>query len=375
MQRLNSAKARYFLALPLNGIETGACDLGEKTSKPTRWDRSAIYEKQAEINNPPTEDFPTGLAPRTVQGQADPITNLTVQNLYRKRSFPLRHGTEARYEFLEYRAYWHGRFNRSDLITQFGVSQTQASMDFKAYQDLAPGNLVYDGTERTYRPSDRFRPLFFQISADSYLMPLLSLAAGAVEPSGTWLKTIPEFHVSPMPARGVSPEVLRSIVRGLEYALAVEVLYQSMSAPEPGWRWIEPHALAHDGFRWHVRAFCQRSGTFKDFVLSRILDVRTASEKRHARSTPADDAAWHSTVTLQICPHPALSQAQRTAIRQDYGMDEAGLAEITVRKSMLYYTLKRFGLDTDPEARRPQDQQIVLANAAEVFAHLGRTET
>lgn len=247
-------------------------------------------------------------------------------------------------------------------------------MDFKAYQDLAPGNLVYDGTEKTYRPSSTFKPMFFQISADSYLMPLLTIAAGAVEPSGTWLKTIPEFHVSPLPARGVSPEVLRAVVRGLEDAQAVEVLYQSMSSPEPGWRWIEPHALANDGFRWHVRAFCQRSGTFKDFVLSRILDVRVTSERHKASSKSAEDAAWHSTVTLQIRPHPALSQAQQTAIRQDYGMDEAGLAEITVRKSMLYYTLKRLGLDTDPEARRPQDQQIVLANAAEVFAYLGRAE-
>ena len=69
-----------------------------------------------------------------------------------------------------------------------------------------------------------------------------------------------------------------------------------------------------------------------------------------------------------------LAQAQQTAIRQDYGMDEAGLAEITVRKSMLYYTLKRLGLDTDPAARRPQDQQIILANAAEVFAQIGRAE-
>lgn len=48
----------------------------------------------------------------------------------------MMHGAEARFEFLEFRAYWHGRFNRSDLITQFGVSQTQASMDLKAYQAM-----------------------------------------------------------------------------------------------------------------------------------------------------------------------------------------------------------------------------------------------
>jgi hypothetical protein len=34
--------------------------------------------------------------------------------------------------------------------------------------------------------------------------------------------------------------------------------------------------------------------------------------------------------------------------------------KIPVRKALLYYALKRLGLDTDPAASRPQDQQIVL---------------
>ena len=43
----------------------------------------------------------------------------------------------------------------------------------------------------------------------------------------------------------------------------------------------------------------------------------------------------------------------------DYGMVD-GKAEIVVRKALLFYALKRLGLDTAPAARRPRDQQIVL---------------
>ena len=39
-----------------------------------------------------------------------------------------------------------------------------------------------------------------------------------------------------------------------------------------------------------------------------------------------------------------------------------GKARISVRKALLYYALRRLGLDTDPAARRPQDQQIILLN-------------
>ena len=53
-------------------------------------------------------------------------------------------------------------------------------------------------------------------------------------------------------------------------------------------------------------------------------------------------------------------------IALNYGM-RGGTAKIKVRRALLYYALKRLGLDTDPGARKPQDQQIVLVNAAEVI--------
>lgn len=157
------------------------------------------------------------------------------------------------------------------------------------------------------------------------------------------------------------------MIQAVDYRQAVEVLYQSMSAPEPSWRWIEPHAYAFDGFRWHVRAFCGRDSSFKDFLLSRILETRRGDQPRPAISRPSDDRDWNTDITLVIAPHPALSPAQKRAIELDYGMDGRSEAEITVKTSMLFYALKRLGLDTDPAARRPQDQQIVLVNRGQVL--------
>ena len=53
-------------------------------------------------------------------------------------------------------------------------------------------------------------------------------------------------------------------------------------------------------------------------------------------------------------------------VRLIHGMQD-GKAEIKVRRALLYYTLKRLGLDTDPSARKPQDQQIVLLNRETSF--------
>jgi len=78
-------------------------------------------------------------------------------------------------------------------------------------------------------------------------------------------------------------------------------------------------------------------------------------------------------VTLEIGPHPALSDTQAMVIALDYGM-KGGKAEISVRRALLYYALRRLGLDTDPTARKPRDQQIVLLNRDVILDRQGRAE-
>jgi predicted DNA-binding transcriptional regulator YafY len=175
----------------------------------------------------------------------------------------------------------------------------------------------------------------------------------------SWISVFPGYAATPVPARGVDPQVLREVLTAIREKAALQVTYQSMSRPEPTARWIEPHALAFDGFRWHARAFCQKDGVFKDFLLSRIVSV---GEQVEASSAADSDTDWHSEIALEIGPHPELSDAQRRAIEMDYGMVD-GKAEIVVRKALLFYALKRLGLDTDPAARRPRDQQIVLVKS------------
>jgi hypothetical protein len=277
----------------------------------------------------------------------------------------LKHNVEERFAFVEFRVFWHSRINRADLIQHFGVSPTQASQDFKLYTELVPDNLVYDGAEKAYLRGESFSPRYADLSAESYLTPLLSISSGLIKPEDALLRSIPSFHVSPNPSRGVNPVILRAVVHALDHAEAIEIRYQSMASPAPTWRWIEPHAFAHDGFRWHVRAFCRRDRIFKDFLLSRIVETSNLNPKlglHPALSRGEEDKDWSTDVTLMIAPHPDLSPSQQAAIRLDYGMGPEGVGEIKVKRSMLYYALKRLGLDTDPNARRPQDQQIVLVN-------------
>lgn len=280
----------------------------------------------------------------------------------RKKIKQLNWGAERRNAFIEFRVFWQGRINRSDLMETFGISLQQASLDLSGYAEQWKRNLVYDKSQRAYVRGRRFKPHFITPSAADYLAQLRAIDQGLVSREQSWISVFPGYGVTPTPARGVSPETLRDVLAAIHEPAAIEVTYQSMSRPEPSARWIEPHALAFDGFRWHARAFCQNDQVFKDFLLSRIAEI---GKQGPVTADPQVDTEWHTEAILEIGPHPDLSPTQRRAIEMDYGMEE-GRAHIPVRRALMFYALKRLGLDTDPAARRPQDQQIILLNKDQI---------
>jgi len=275
----------------------------------------------------------------------------------------LRWGVGRRLEFIEFRLFWEGQVNRGDLMEAFGVSVNQSSTDLNRYIGMAPANMTYNKSARAYVRGDGFSPLFLKPDAGRYLAQLRSVSDGILDRADCWISEIPGFDAAPTPVRGVVADILRIVVAAIRRSEAIEIRYQSLSRPEPRWRWIAPHAIAFDGFRWHTRAFCLTDEAFKDFLLSRMLEIRGS---RESGVLAEDDIDWNTQVTLEIGTHPALSEAQARVIALDYGMCE-GKARIKVRRALLYYALRRLGLDTDPGARAPYDQQIVLLNKEEVF--------
>ena len=288
------------------------------------------------------------------------------RKVFRDSCSELKWSIEKRLEFIDFRLFWEGRINRSDLTEQFGISIPQASSDLSRYQGLAPTNVTYDPSQKCYLAASKFLPVFRVDDSNRYFTQLSSIANRTITVEAAWLNEAPSFRMVPIPGRRVDTVTLKAVLRGIRECLALEIRYQSMSRPEPRWRWITPHALGFDGFRWHVRAFCHSDETFKDFTFARIQNVGHA--KPHAID-PSSDRDWFTSVALRIAPHPGLSEGQRRAVELDYDMQD-GVSSIHVPKAFLYYCLKRLGFNGDLRRRRPEDQQIVLLNRKAVWEAL-----
>lgn len=289
-----------------------------------------------------------------------------------KEAADLRWGVEQRLEFIEFRLFWEGGLNRADITRYFGVSVPQASKDLSQYQVLAPDNIVYDRSEKRYFASKNFTPRFLKPDPDRYLSQLRMIADGAVSREESWVARPPSFETLPMPRRHVDPEVLRTTLAAIRAKQALEIRYQSLSGnrPQATWRWISPHAIAYDGQRWHVRAFCHIDRGFKDFLLPRFLKTRATAP---AEAQPEQDTIWNEIVSVALKPHPGLSDEQKHVVAQDFGMT-AGHLEMKVRLALLYYLLKRLNLDFEEEKRPAREQHVVLADPDRVRQALRRAQ-
>jgi len=230
---------------------------------------------------------------------------------------------------IERTLYWRGWGNRRDVRDVHGISAQQASGDLVTYQTLNPDACQYHTRRKRYEVREGMKPVLMEpdFGRDMHEANLLSHKEKNIllEPD--------------LPARKVNEKILRQISLCVFAMDSIEIEYWSVSSGNSGWRRIHPRGFGFDGWRYHVRAFCELRGEFRDFVVGRISRVRNriVSDKRDAI-----DAAWDAFVELELSPHEKLPEARKRASEMDFGMTN-GVLKFQIRQAMEIYLRRRLG--------------------------------
>lgn len=116
-------------------------------------------------------------------------------------------------------------------------------------------------------------------------------------------------------------------------------------------RWIALHTIAFDGFRWHARAFCLIGACFKDFALSRILDVRDFWE---CEMSSGDDSDCNSKVTLEVRPIVRSLRCRPRKSRLTTACEAARRKSRSGARIYNKYVVRWLGFDADLGTNKPQ---------------------
>lgn len=269
---------------------------------------------------------------------------------------------KRRQEFIETVLFWEGRINRSALMDRFGISEPRATEDLKTYMERAPNNISYDLKIKAYVVTPEYKPVAIEPTADRYLMQLRYMKTGLARQRDLFVTSVPSFDVMPIPHRAVEPEHLRKIVRAIHNRHSLLIRYQSMSSPDPADRFISPHSIAFDGYRWHARSFCHKDRTFKDFVIARMLSIEAGGA---GEGNPDADLEWNTELVAKLRPNPKLTPTQRKVVAIDYGMTDE-ILEIKLRACFVYYFEKLVGRLTFGDDNDPANQQIEILNISQL---------
>lgn len=273
--------------------------------------------------------------------------------------------TRQRLQFIEIIAWYTGVVTRSGVARAFGNSDAAATKDLKLYNDLAPGNLVYNHNVFGFVPHDSFQPLFADLSPPRILPILATNLAVTNGPYGSdSIYGIPT-HALPLPTRLPDRNTLAQITRAIHRRSKLRVRYRSLSDPDSlKARIVEPHTLVDTGLRWHMRGYQEASYDFRDFVLSRISEAECLDVPAESGIQYDDD--WVEYVSVRLTPHTGLDAAQRNSLLLDYGASDERI-EINVRRAMLGYLLQRLSIDTTSDhSMNPNAHQLMLLNRDEI---------
>jgi hypothetical protein len=243
---------------------------------------------------------------------------------------------QERLFYLEFRLYFLGHANRSDLQKRFGLKESSASRDIALYKKLAPDNVVYDYGIKSYIPQDSFKPLY----SYSATQVLTALTHGFGDDYAG--PKFPEIATE-SPAQSPLPYIptLAAITRAIHKQQALSLEYIS---EERGQRVqaIVPHALINSGTRWMARAYDRTQEKFVNLVINRVVTVLGESDAPEVHELKEADEKWNQIINLTLKPHPALQYPE--AVAQEYGM-HGGVLKLTCRAALEEYMLSQWSVD------------------------------
>lgn len=241
---------------------------------------------------------------------------------------------------IDFRANFMGSITRSDLINRFGIKEAAATRDITEYRGLAPENLLYDQTNKIYKRSDSYKPLFeYPIS-----QVLTALSEGFGEDSISGILPLITCD-TPYQMNKPSLDVLSVLSRAIHQKKAVHITYRSVESGKSD-REIIPFALVDSGLRWHVRAYDRKRSRFMDCVIARISDPTILDSPIEAHETREADIQWNRIVELEIVAHPRLKNPE--TIEFEYGMKNSVL-RANIRAAVVGYLLRRWNVDCSNE--------------------------
>lgn len=263
-----------------------------------------------------------------------------------------------RLAFIDFKIRYEGKISRSEITTEFGISDTIASKDVAEYKKITAikdencdiidddSNLILDrGLRTNIINRDKYKPLI-NINASNALDMLYE---GFCRNKLREHEAI-NYKRACKTINCLNPENVSRITRSIESKKKIKCTYISGSSDNHKERLLDPVGVYFDGLNWVFRAYdnnpIQENSIYKSFHFSRVESVEETEDDCVA--TIENDSAWNTIIPIHLELHPTLDENAKAGLRLDFGLEKNKNDIVKIEKAVFAWSLlERWNVDTN----------------------------
>ena len=234
---------------------------------------------------------------------------------------------EVRFDLLDHWLIWYGVFNATEIGKVLGISRQNVSLLIKNYLKARPeGTVHYNASRKMYEAGEGFVPKKHMSKSHLFLDHLRGQELITMYRPQKWWDPENEILFENLDRYG-SPEpkqqIVSTIVKALREEKILNIRYQSRRKDSS--RLVSPNRLVYAVDRYHLRAFCHQTTTYRDFVLTRIFDATFFDQEKSSSEgvrlewvSESKDSAWNNQKILRFRPNKKLNPDVIETLKRDF---------------------------------------------------------
>jgi hypothetical protein len=254
--------------------------------------------------------------------------------------------TRLRFAFIETRLYWEGGLKANDLLKHFELSRQTAQGVIEAYRQQYPNQMYYDKHKKCHFKTETFEAQHISTRSADFLDFLRGedLIAHYLDFS-PW-GNVPLHDVNKTTRPIISEKILLPLLHALRHQKNLWIQYQPKMPDPITARIVSPNQLVFADNRYHLHAYCHTLEEHRDFVLSRMIEVKAAEKDWISEQK---SKGWSSWVTLVFRVNPQLSERVQRSVSA--GFEGQGVRRIRCRQHDAYYIQRQLRQQKDSDSK------------------------
>ncbi|HIH5964721.1 TPA: WYL domain-containing protein, partial [Proteus mirabilis] len=268
-----------------------------------------------------------------------------------------------RLAFIDFKIFYTGVLSRTDITSEFDISEITATRIISKYKELREKNLYYDNKSKKFELNElEYQSLVDFSSEDALKM----LSEGFDKNKFVRSRNIIRYENIDFIQSPLEKNKVAIITRAIFNKNKIKIKYNSTTSSNKENRILSPLVILFDGRNWIFRAYHEDSDTeikYKNFNFSRIIEAEKTNESIDYNQTLDYDDLWNMNLPIELEINPNLKKQKKDEIKRDFGINSLdNKVLMTSRAAFVWIILNQWLVCYEKDIESDNHYNFILKN-------------